>query len=69
MRNGAFWSLLVPDTMRPVVLSARPFTSTESIDGGDTIMVRFQAADGRDITLLVPKQALEDFRHLLNNGP
>jgi hypothetical protein len=55
VRNRAFWSLLVPDTMRPVVLSVRSFTSIASINGGDTVVVRFQAPDGRDIALLVPK--------------
>lgn len=54
--------------MRPVVLSVRSFIGTEPIDGGDTIVVRFQSPDGREVALLVPKQALADLRLLLDDA-
>ena len=57
------------ENMRDVVLSVRSFTGTEPIDGGDTIVVRFQASDGREIALLVPKQAFADLRLLLADHP
>ncbi|GJD96250.1 hypothetical protein OCOJLMKI_3470 [Methylobacterium iners] len=59
----------VSDTMRPIVLSVRSFTGVEPIDGGDTIVVRFKAPDGPEISLLVPKHALANFRLLLDDGP
>lgn len=57
------------ETMRPVVLSVSSFTGIEPIDGGDTIVVRFQAPDGREVALLVPKQTFADFRLVLDDHP
>lgn len=68
VRKGALRSLPVSEPMRPVVLSVRSFTGLEPIDGGDTIVVRFQAPDGREIALLVPKPALTDLRLLLDGS-
>ena len=55
----------MPDTMRPVVLSVSAFVGIEPIDGGDTLIVRFKAPDGREIALLVPKPAVADLRAAL----
>ncbi|MDR7039190.1 hypothetical protein J2X36_003963 [Methylobacterium sp. BE186] len=57
----------MPETMRPVVLSVRAFKGLMAIDGGDTVVVRFEAPDGREIALLVPKKALADLRLLLDD--
>ena len=50
------------DTMRPVVLSLTKFVGIEAIDGGDTIVVRFQAPDGREVVLLIPQRAMTDLQ-------
>ena len=52
----------MPDTMRPVVLSLAKFVGIEAIDGGDTIVVRFKAPDGREVALLVPQRAITDLQ-------
>lgn len=57
------------DTLRPIVLSVKAFTSVEAIDGGDTLVVRFKAPDGREIALLVPQQAIADLRLQLRAQP
>ena len=57
------------DVMRPVVLSVSEFVGIEPIDGGDTIVVRFQAPDGREIALLVPKPAFTDLRAVVSHQP
>jgi hypothetical protein len=55
--------------MRPVVLSVATFSDIEAIDGGDTIVVRFTAPDGREIVLLVPQQAVADLKSRLADAP
>lgn len=50
------------DNSRPVVLSVAAFTCLETIDGGDTIVVRFKAPDGREIALLVPQTVMADLK-------
>ena len=45
------------DNMRPVVLSATNFVGVEPIDGGDTVAMRFTAPEGREVVVLVPRQA------------
>jgi hypothetical protein len=52
----------VPENARPVVLSVAKFTSVETMDGGDTLAVRFKALDGREIALLVPQQGIADLQ-------
>lgn len=42
---------------RPVVLSVASFIDVQSMDGGDTLAMRFQAPDGRELVILVPRQA------------
>ena len=42
---------------RPVVLSVARFSGVRLIDGGDTVLVRFEAPDGREIAILVPQRA------------
>jgi hypothetical protein len=42
---------------RPVVLSVASFTDVQLMDSGDTLAVRFQAPDGRELVILVPRQA------------
>jgi len=59
----------VSDVMRPVVLSVTEFVGVEPIDGGDTLVVRFKAPDGREIVLLVPKPAVADLREALADHP
>ena len=39
------------------ILSTRCFSRAESIDGGDTIVLHFRAADGGDAAVLVPRKA------------
>lgn len=45
------------ETSRPVVLSAATFTHAQLIDGGDTIVLQFEAPDGRGVAILVPRKA------------
>ena len=42
---------------RPVVLSVASFTDVQQMDSGDTLAVRFEAPDGRDLVMLVPRGA------------
>lgn len=42
---------------RPVVLSVASFTDVQPMDGGDTLAVRFEAPDGREAVVLVPRRA------------
>ena len=56
------------ETMRPVVLSVRTITGIEPIDGGDTLAVRFEAPDGREIALLVPRNAVSELKDLLTKA-
>jgi hypothetical protein len=42
---------------RPVVLSVASFIDVQSMDSGDTLAMRFQAPDGREVVILVPRQA------------
>lgn len=55
--------------MRPVVLSVKSFIGIEPIDGGDTIVVRFQAPDGREIALLAPRQVVRELATALAGVP
>lgn len=55
------------DNLRPVVLSVAAFKNMEAIDGGDTIVVRFVAPDGREIALLVPLDALTGLKTRLSS--
>ena len=66
-RNGARRSPPLPDTLRPVVLSVAAFKGMEAIDGGDTIVVRFVAPDGREIALLVPQDAVAGLKTRLSS--
>jgi hypothetical protein len=45
------------ENIRPVVLSVASFTDVELMDGGDTLAMRFQAPDGREVAMLVPRAA------------
>lgn len=56
----------MPDTLRPVVLSVATFGDIEAIDGGDTIVVRFVAPDGRDVSLLIPRDAVAGLKTQLS---
>ena len=47
----------MPESSRPFVSSVDRFLGVQIIDGGDTVAVQFQAPDGRDINILVPRQA------------
>jgi len=67
VRDGARWSQPVPENLRPVVLSVAAFKDMEAIDGGDTIVVRFVAPDGREIALLVPRDALTGLKTRLSS--
>ena len=53
------------ESLQPIVLSVRSFSSIEPIDGGDTIVVRFETPDGREIALLVPQAAASNLKELL----
>lgn len=58
----------MPDNMRPVVLSVAAFKDIDTIDGGDMVVVRFNAPDGREVAILIPQSAIADlkfdlFRH------
>jgi len=45
------------DTYSPWAVAVRALTSIRLIDGGDTVDVRFEAADGRMIAVLIPRAA------------
>ena len=47
----------MPETNRPVVLSVASVTDVQPMDGGDTLAVRFEAPDGREVAVLVPRGA------------
>lgn len=47
---------------RPVVLPVAALKATETIDGGDTLVVRFEAPDGREIALLLPRKAASELK-------
>ena len=40
-----------------MVLSVASFIDVELMDGGDTVAIRFQAPDGREVAVLVPRAA------------
>ena len=50
------------ESNRPVVLSVASAIDIYSIGGGNTIAVRFQAPDGREIAVLVPRKAFVDLQ-------
>ncbi|GJE49970.1 hypothetical protein GOFOIKOB_3011 [Methylobacterium tardum] len=41
------------------ILSTRCFSRSESIDGGDTIVLHFRAADGKDAAVMIPRKAAQ----------
>lgn len=45
------------DSNQLKVVSTASFTSLRLIDGGDTVAMTFQAADGSDVAVLVPRKA------------
>ena len=53
--------------LRPVVLSVAALRGIEAIDGGDTIVVHFVGPDGRDVALLVPRNAIADLNTQLSS--
>ncbi|HEX8416144.1 MAG TPA: hypothetical protein VF641_00930 [Methylobacterium sp.] len=53
---------------RPVVLSVAALKATETIDGGDTVVVRFEAPDGREIALLIPRKAASELGDRLDQA-
>ena len=53
------------DDLHPVAFPVKAFTSIETIDGGNTLVVRFTAPDDLEVALLVPQQAIADLRVLL----
>jgi hypothetical protein len=42
---------------QPRVLAVAGFVDVRLIDGGDTIAVRFEGPDGREVAVLVPRAA------------
>lgn len=52
----------MPESNRPVVLSVGSFTDVHLMDGGDTVAVRFQASDGRELAVLVPRGSASDLQ-------
>ena len=47
---------------RPVVLSVASFTNVHLMDGGDTVAVCFQASDGQELAVLVPRGSASDLQ-------
>lgn len=47
------------------ILSTRCFSRSESIDGGDTIVLHFRAVDGKDAAVMIPRKAAQAARHAL----
>lgn len=47
------------------ILSTRCFSRAESIDGGDTIILHFRCADGRDAAVMIPRKAAQTARQAL----
>jgi hypothetical protein len=45
------------DDDKPMVLSVASLTDVRLIDGGDTFAVRFQAPGGREVAVLIPREA------------
>lgn len=46
----------------PFAVAVRAFTGIKLIDEGDTVNVRFTAADGRMIALLIPRAVFADLQ-------
>lgn len=48
-----------------VVLSVSKFTDARLIDGGDTVTVFFEAPDGRQTAILIPRQPASELQSSL----
>lgn len=46
----------------PFAIAVRTLTGIKLIDGGDTVDVRFTAADGRMIAVLIPRAVFADLQ-------
>lgn len=57
LRGGREGPSVAEDTYSPWAVAVRALTSIRLIDGGDTVDVRFEAADGRMIAVLIPRAA------------
>ena len=56
------------ENKRPVVLPVSTCAGVEVMDGGDTLALRFQAPDGRQIALLVPQHTAANLREQVTVG-
>jgi hypothetical protein len=45
---------------RPVVLSTANLIGLRLVDGGDTVALRFEAPDGREVAILIPRDAASE---------
>lgn len=55
------------DPLFPFAVAVTTITSIKLIDGGDTVDVRFTAADGRMIAVLIPRVVFAELQTSLPN--
>lgn len=53
---------MIDDPLFPFAIAVRTLTSIKLIDGGDTVDVRFTAADGRMIAVLIPQAVFAELQ-------
>ncbi len=53
---------MVDEPLFPLAVAVRNLTGIKLIDGGDTVDVRFTAADGRMIAVLIPRAAFAELQ-------
>lgn len=47
---------MIDEAGSPLAIAVRALAAVKLIDGGDTVDVRFTAADGRMIAVLIPRE-------------
>lgn len=53
---------MIDESLFPLAIAVRVLTDIRLADGGDTVDVRFTAADGRMIAVLIPRPAFADLQ-------
>jgi hypothetical protein len=59
----------MPDkTPVDMALAVRALLDSEFIDGGDTVAVRFTAADGQGLAVLIPRRVFAELQAMIPDG-
>jgi hypothetical protein len=60
----------MPDeTPVATAIAVRELVGVELIDGGDTVAVRFAAADGQIVGVLIPRKVFAELQATVPEGP